>query len=94
MVHGYVKPGDIAKRELKIFELCCRHEKKVHIAEDVWEEGRRAAVARAEKRREDAAKAKAKLVFEQCAGMGTSAKLAKLKMITHGSKVPFRFPDL
>ena len=51
-------------------------------------------MARAEKRREEAVKAKALQLFNQCAGLSTKAKLAKLKKITQGSKVPIRFPAL
>ena len=54
----------------------------------------RLAVVRAEKRQEEAAQAKAVQLFNQCAGMDTLAKLAKLKKITHGSELPIRFPDL
>ena len=53
------------KQELETFEFCCRHEKKVHLAVDVFDQGRRAraAVVKAEKRREEAAKAKALQTF-------------------------------
>ena len=93
----YVKPDDITKQELKVFEFCCRHEKKVHLAVDYFDQGRHAAVVKAKKRREEAAKAKALQLFNQCAGMSTKAKLAKLKQLTRGSKVdgqPIRFPSL
>ena len=96
MLH-YVKPSDIAEKELKVFEFCCRNRRRgsgLRFALGASDKKQRLAVVRAEKRQEEAAQAKAVQLFNQCAGMDTLAKLAKLKKITHGSELPIRFPDL
>ena len=53
---NYVKPSDIAEKELKVFEFCCRNEKRVRFALGASDKKQRLAVVRAEKRQEEAAR--------------------------------------